>query len=325
MLSIIIVNYKSLKVLPNCLRSIFNQPAGNRSEVIVVDNASGDNSRQIILDEFPSVKWLQLDYNAGFARANNAGIKMSAGDTVLLLNSDTIVVDNAVNDCYHLFSSSKYVACGVHLLNSDGSAQISGNYFMPGSLNNLLPLPVVGALVKGIGNFFKVRKPHVPDAQQPVEVDWINGAYLMVKKSVIDKAGMMDEDFFLYAEEAEWCYRVKRFGKLVIYGQFKVIHLQGESSNTAFASQSAGYSNLFDKKGFQIMLSNFVRIRKQNGVFWFILQLLIYTITIFFFFISCLFRRGNFLEFRGYCKNVFRLWSYAGKIIANKPYFYKAL
>ena len=325
MLSIIIINYKTPALLYNCIESIYGQNTGNPHEIIVIDNASGDDSKEIIHKKFPAVNWLQMDYNAGFARANNAGIKYSTGDTVLLLNSDTVVVDNAINDCYKLFTSSQYIACGVQLLNRDGSAQISGNYFMTGSLNNLLPLPVLGSLVRFAGKMFKVRKPHVPDAHKPVEVDWINGAFLMVKKSSIEKAGLMDEDFFLYAEEAEWCWRLKKFGKLVIYGQCKVLHLQGESSNTAFSSQSKGYSGLFDNKGFQIMLSNFVRIRKQNGIFWFLFQLLAYTVNIIFFFLASLFQLYRFKYFKGYCRNVIRLWSYSGKIIANKPYFYKVL
>lgn len=325
MLSIIIINYKTPALLSDCIHSIYQQRGNDLYEVIVVDNASGDNSRDIIIGKFPRVKWLQMHYNAGFARANNAGIKNSTGDTVLLLNSDTVIVNNAVSDCYSLFFSSPYVACGVQLLNADGSAQISGNYFMTGSLNNLLPLPVIGSLVKSAGNLFSVGKPHVPDSDRPVEVDWINGAFLMVKKSFIEKAGLMDEDFFLYAEEAEWCHRLRKFGKLVIYGQLKVIHLQGASSNTAFSSQTQGYSNLFDEKGFQIMLSNFVRIRKQNGIFWFIFQLLIYTVNIILFFVAGLFQPGKLRFLRGYSGNVFRLWSYFGKIIANKPYFYKVL
>jgi GT2 family glycosyltransferase len=325
MLSIIIINYKTPRLLSDCLDSVYKQTTIIPFEIIVVDNASEDNSKEIILAKFPSVKWLQLDYNAGFARANNAGIKNAAGDIVLLLNSDTVVINNAINDCYELFSASDYVACGVQLLNRDGSPQISGNYFMPGSLNNLLPLPVLGGLTRTLGNLFKIERPHVADANSVVEVDWINGAFLMVKKSVLDSAGLMDEDFFLYAEEAEWCYRIKKFGNLVIYGQFKVLHLQGKSSNTAFSSKSHGYSNLFDKKGFQIMLSNFVRIRKQNGVFWYLFQLVAYTINVIPFFFVSLFRPKRLADAGNYAVNVFKLWSYSGKILSNKPYFYKVL
>jgi GT2 family glycosyltransferase len=332
MLSIIIVNYKTPQLLADCLTSVFQQSSDISFEVLVVDNASEDHSRELINELFPLIKWIQLDYNAGFARANNAGIRSSSGDTILLLNSDTIILENALNDCYKVLSDSHYVACGVQLLNRDGTPQISGNYFMTGGLNNLLPLPYLGPLIKKAGDIFKVRKPHIPDANEPVEVDWINGAFLMVKKSAIEKAGLMDEDFFLYAEEAEWCYRLGKVGKLVIYGQFKVIHLQGESSNAAFASTSEGYSNLYDKKGLQIMISNFVRIRKQFGTGWFLFQLIIYSINIPVFLIATVFRwlfsnklKEELILVKKYAHNVVVVWSYSNEILMNRPYFYKIL
>jgi GT2 family glycosyltransferase len=273
-----------------------------------------------------------MDYNAGFARANNEGIRQSRGNIVLLLNSDTLVEEGAIDGCYRLFADSDYVACGVQLLNSDRSPQISGNFFMKGGLNYLLPLPYMGAWVKKMGNLFKVDKPNVPNADSLVEVDWINGAYLMVKKAAVEKAGLMDEDFFLYAEEVEWCGRLRRLGKLCIYGQFHVVHLQGASANATFGSEGAGYYNLFDRKGLQIMLSNFVRIRKQFGVFWFLLQLAFYILEIPVFFVGVfvcrLSRRPDhysFAQFRQYGKNVGRVIAKSGIIIRNKPYFYKVL
>jgi GT2 family glycosyltransferase len=295
--------------------------------VIVVDNASQDNSKEFILGQYPSVRWVSMTYNSGFARANNEGIRQSVGETVLLLNSDTLVVDNAIENCYTSFLNSAYVACGVQLLNADGSPQISGNYFMKGGLNNLLPLPYLGGVIKWFGNFLKIKKPHVPHADCEIEVDWINGAYLMVKKSAIENAGLMDEDFFLYAEESEWCYRIKRYGKLVIYGQYKVVHLQGETSNTAFISSARGYSNLYDKKGLQIMLSNFVRIRKQYGLLWFLLHVLVYTINILFYLVVLLFKskRDDFRRFTKYSANVMRVWTYILKIASGRPFFYKIL
>jgi GT2 family glycosyltransferase len=320
-------------LLANCLASVYQHTNGVAFEVVVVDNNSGDNSRAVVESAFPEVRWIQLSYNAGFARANNEGIRQSSGHTVLLLNSDTLANDNAIGNCFEAFASSSYVACGVQLLNADGSPQISGNYFMRGSLNNLLPLPYLGAILKFSGNLFRIQKPHVPNATDAIEVDWINGAFLMVKKAAIDQVGPMDEDFFLYAEEAEWCHRLKKAGKLAIFGQYKVVHLQGQTSNDTFNSKSEGYYNLYDKKGLQIMLSNFVRIRKQFGVGWFLFHMLVCTLEIPVYFI------GIFLEaiftvsspgkdlrnFAGYCKNMLRLWSFAGKIIFNKPTFYKVL
>lgn len=332
-ISIIIVNYKTPQLLVDCLRTVFTGSETVPTEVIVVDNASGDNSKEIVTGAFPQVKWIQLTYNAGFARANNEGIRQSTGDVVLLLNSDTLNVDGAIENCYRQFVASDYVACGVQLLNADGSAQISGNYFMKGGLNYLLPLPYLGQFIKWLGNKVKVEKPNVPDSSVLVEVDWINGAFLMVKKTAIDKAGLLDEDFFLYAEEAEWCSRIHKTGKLCIYGQYKVIHLQGESANEAFGSSGKGYYNLYDRKGLQIMLSNFVRIRKQFGAGWYLVQLAFYTFAIPLFYIAgfidnLLRLRNPFAHFTmatQFAVNVARIWRFTPAILANKPYFYKVL
>jgi GT2 family glycosyltransferase len=332
-LSIIIVNYKTPGLLTDCLQTVYAQTKWPAFEVIVVDNASGDNSREIVTAAFPQVKWVQLSYNAGFARGNNEGIRQSTGDVVLLLNSDTLNVDDAIGKCYRQFIASDYVACGVQLLWGDRSPQISGNYFMTGGLNYLLPLPYLGGFIKWLGELVKVRKPNLPDSNAPVEVDWINGAFLMVKKTAIEKAGLLDDDFFLYAEEAEWCSRLRKTGKLCIYGQYNVIHLLGESANEAFGSTSKGYANLFDRKGLQIMLSNFVRIRKQFGAGWYLFQLAGYTFNIPVFFICSFFEnlvqvRNPFRDFHlaaRFARNVFRLWRFVPVILSNKPYFYKVL
>ena len=332
-LSIIIVNYKTPGLVIDCLRTVYEQGGGLDFEVIVIDNASGDDSRERILRAFPDVRWSDMGYNAGFARANNAGIRMSQGDTVLLLNSDTLVEGGAITRCYELFAASSYVACGVQLLNADRTPQISGNFFMKGGLNYLLPLPYLGAVIKRAGELFKVDKPNVPEADALVQVDWINGAFLMVKKVAIEKAGLMDEDFFLYAEEAEWCGRLRKLGKLCIYGQLHVIHLQGASANETFGSEGKGYYNLYDRKGLQIMLSTFVRIRKQFGSGWFLVLLAFYLLEVPVFLagvlLSRLFRgrrsRYTFNQFRQYCKNFMTVMGKTTIILRNKPYFYKVL
>ena len=330
-LSILIVNYKTPALVIDCLRTVYDQTGGIGFEVIVIDNDSADNSRELVLAAYPDVKWIQMGYNAGFARANNEGIRRSAGDSVLLLNSDTLVQDGAIEKCCREFATSPFVACGVQLLNSDGTPQISGNFFMKGGLNYLLPLPYLGPLVKRAGDLFKVAKPNVPDARDLVEVDWVNGAFLMVKRLAIEKAGLMDEDFFLYAEEAEWCGRLRRVGQIAVYGQYHVVHLQGASANETFGSEGKGYYNLFDRKGLQIMLSNFVRIRKQFGIGWFLFQLLFYLADIPVFFLAVLLSpltgksRYSWKQFRGYSVNLGRVCAKAIRILMNKPYFYKVL
>lgn len=332
-LSIIIVNYNTPALVIDCLDSVYTHTTKINFEVIVVDNHSQDNSRQWILEKFPQVRWIQMDYNAGFARANNEGIRIAAGDMVLLLNSDTICDAPAIEKCVLQFANDEYVACGVQLKNADGSPQISGNYFVRGGLNNLLILPYTGAFVKWMAGLFHVSKPHILDAKDVVEVDWINGAFLMVKKDVIVKAGLLDEDFFLYAEEAEWCSRLRKHGKCCIYGQFQIIHLQGETATATFETKQKGYKLLHGRKGLQIMLSNFVRIRKQFGAGWYIVQMLLFTLEVPIYFVARLL--ANIFRFRGifdgyvtgagFAKNVVRLWSYAGKILSGRPYFYKVI
>jgi len=332
-LSIIIVNYKSAQLVLDCLGTLHASGEEQPFEVLVVDNASGDDSRTRIQGAFPAIKWIDMGYNSGFARANNEGIRQSAGDAVLLLNGDTLPRAEAVNACCRRLLSSSYVAAGVQLLNADGSPQISGMYVMKGGLNYLLPLPYLGKLIKKMGEWAKVEKPHVPDSSGRVDVDWINGAFLMVKKSAIAAAGMLDEDFFLYAEEAEWCGRLRQTGPLCIYGDLRVIHLQGETANQTFGSKGKGYYNFFDRKGCQIMLSNFVRIRKQFGIGWFLLQLFFYVAEIPVFFLGVLlapFRgrapvRYTWTQLGQYCRNVGVILGKSPAIIRNKPYFYKVL
>lgn len=330
-LSIIIINYKSTQLVCDCLQSIYAQNTLINFEIIVVDNHSEDESKEKITGSFPQVIWTQMNYNSGFARANNEGIRKSSGNVVLLLNPDTIIENNAIERCYNTFFSSQYIACGVQLLNPDRSPQIAGNYAMRGGLNYLLPLPYIGFFLKSIATFFKIAKPNVPKASGTVEVDWINGAFLMVKKEGIQKAGLLDEDFFLYAEEAEWCSRLRKVGKLCIYGEINITHLQGETSNETFGSSGKGYMNLFDRKGRQIMLSNLVRIRKEFGVGWFLIILSVYAFEIPVFFIGVLIskiffsKRHSFLQTKNYAENIFSIINLSPKIISNKPFFYKVL
>ncbi len=329
MLSILIINFRTAQLTIDCIRSVKQHTSGIDYEIIVVDNASGDNSEMLIQSAFPDVKVFQYGSNAGFARANNKAMELAKGDTYLLLNSDTLAHDNAIGNSYLDFFSGKYGACGVQLLNADGSPQISGNYFMKGSINLWLSIPYVGSMLKALGELTKVKKPNVPDSDAPVEVDWINGAFLMVKKEVVDRVGKMDEEFFLYAEESEWCYRIRKFYKLCIFGQYKITHLVGASSKTAFDSNSNGYTNIFDKKGFQFLLSNFVRIFKQHGKAWFYLHLVVFTLSIpivyFGSFISSRNRKEKLAQSKGLSNNVGKLWSYAGTITSGKPHFYKVL
>lgn len=332
-LSVIIVNYNSHSLINDCIDTIVAQTRATTYEVIVVDNQSAAGSLQQIIARHPFIKPIEMGYNAGFSRANNAGLRAATGDLLLLLNPDTLILDGALDKCVARFATSEFAACGVQQLNADRSNQISGNYFMKGGLNHLLPLPYWGKVLRWVAFRMKTKVPNVQQASSIHEVDWISGAYLMIKRSTLEKAGFMDEDFFLYAEEVEWCSRIKRIGKLAIFGDINIVHLQGETTGQAFDSAEKGYQGLFDRMALQMMLSNHVRVRKQFGVLWFLILLLNYTFAIPVFFtgsiLENLFKGRNPFRYMpqvwGLTKNVLHLWRYSAVIVRNKPHFYKVL
>jgi GT2 family glycosyltransferase len=330
-LSIIIVNYKSAQLVLDCITSVYEQTKEISFEIILVDNNSGDNCEQLISAQYPQVKWLQTGYNAGFARANNAGIRIANGNAILLLNSDTIILNGALDKTIALFKNDTVIGCGVQLLNTDGSHQISGAHFVTGGLNYLLPLPYLGKLIRTLGYTLKARVPSITQVTNRQEVDWVVGAFLLAKKTAIDKAGLLDEDFFMYAEEIEWCSRLRKQGKIVLYSQPQVIHIGGATSNTVYNTTEADNSkNLWNRKGRQIMLSMFVRTRKQYGIGWYLFSLLVFIWGIPIFAIGLLIEKtikGANAKYQwrnviDYSNNVWCLIQHTPKIIANKPYFY---
>jgi GT2 family glycosyltransferase len=330
-LSIIIVNYHSSDLIVQCLRSVYQFNDVSLFEIIIIDNSSDLAGKTTITSQFPLVKWIDMGYNAGFARANNAGMKAAKGDTFLLLNPDTLAVDNSIERCYQRLKRCGYIAAGVQLLDEGGQPQISGSFFVKGGLNHLLPIPYWGGFIRWLGYKAKSKVPGIQVAKSIEEVDWISGAFLMVKRSVVEQAGMMDEDFFLYGEEVEWCSRLKNAGKLCLFGDLKIIHLEGASINKSQDVQEKGYYNLYDKKGLQLMVSNHLRVRKQYGTGWFLFLLLNYTWGTFFYFLSSTLHRlfslrnplGEWKRVGAFAGNVLHVWKLSPTIIRNQPHFYK--
>lgn len=334
LLSIIIVNYNSGALLLDCLQSaeldLFDL---DKVEWIIVDNSSNTGDKKLITTAFPMVQWVDMGYNAGFARANNQGIELSKGQLVLLLNPDTLLKPGVLLATAHELIQSNLIAAGVQLVHLDGQPQFSASNFMMGGLNHLLPLPYWGDFIKSVATLFIKEKPALIQATNYTEVDWISGAFLMVKKEAIQKAGMLDPEFFLYAEEVEWCARLGKFGKMAVFGNYSIVHLIGQSIQEASNAKDNSYTNLTDKKGLQLMVSNHLRIRKQYGVFWFLIQLINYTWTVPFYLIigivDSILQGRNPLSiiqpWWGFTKNILELWLIAPIMIARKPHFYKYL
>ncbi|MBP6145472.1 MAG: glycosyltransferase [Sediminibacterium sp.] len=334
LLSIIIVNYNSGALLLDCLQSaeldLFDL---DKVEWIIVDNSNNTGDKNLITTAFPMVQWVDMGYNAGFARANNQGIELSKGQLVLLLNPDTLLKPGVLLATAHELIQSNLIAAGVQLVHLDGQPQFSASNFMMGGLNHLLPLPYWGAFIKSAASLFIKEKPALIQAANYTEVDWISGAFLMVKKEAIQKAGMLDPEFFLYAEEVEWCARLGKFGKMAVFGNYSIVHLIGQSIQEASNAEDNSYTNLTDKKGLQLMVSNHLRIRKQYGVLWFLFQLLNYTWTVPVYLIlgivDTIWKRKSLVQmiqsWGGFTKNIVELWLVTPIIIARKPHFYKYL
>jgi GT2 family glycosyltransferase len=331
--SIIIINYKSTQLVLDCVESVYQQTQQYDFEIILVDNNSQDDCEEKVLSKYKDTRWLQMGYNAGFARANNAGIEIAKGEYVLLLNADTIILDKAIDKSTTLLKQQPdAIGCGVQLLNTDGTTQISGAHVIKGGLNTLLPLPYLGRFIRYLGYRFKSTIPSVQTFADKIEVDWIVGAYMLVKREILPKSGLLDSDFFMYAEEIEWCSRLRKQGKLYLFEAPKVTHIGGGTSSDYYnTTENENGKNLWNKKGRQIIISTLVRIRKQFGILWFLIIIGTYVFEIPVFFICLLIdklirwkkAKYSWTNWIGYTKNIGVLLRYFFKILINKPYFYK--
>ena len=225
MLSIIIVSWNTREALLNCLNAIYRTIKDISFEVFVIDNASEDNSQEAVKDFFPSVKLIENRENLGFAKANNQALKLMKGEYALLLNSDTITTDGAITKILRFMELNRNVGiCGGQLLNKDGTKQRSfDNISTPlTALINNVVLRIIFPK-KYLGRKCKFDKP--------VEVESIIGACMMVRKKAIDEVGLMDENFFFYYEDMDWCYRMKKGGwNISFYPDAFIYHIRGESS-----------------------------------------------------------------------------------------------
>jgi len=223
-LTIIIVNYNSGKGLRKCLNSIFANRQGPAVEVIVIDNRSSDGSESIIKSYFRHVQLIKNPENLGFSKACNQGFKLSNGDYVLFLNPDTIIKNDALQQCLQFMNSNPTVGLlGPKLLNMDGTCQPSCADFPflhKLFLDHLLRNKFLGDSIRN--NFLLKYWAH----DEIRDVDWVLGAFMLTRSVLIKHLGGFDECFFLYGEDLELCYRIKRAGwKVVFFPYAEVFHL----------------------------------------------------------------------------------------------------
>jgi GT2 family glycosyltransferase len=226
-LSIIIVNWNTKEFLLPCVRSIFENEQRMGWEVVVVDNGSKDGSADEIRETFPFVNLIENERNLGFSKAINQGLQKASGRYALLLNPDIQVKDGAIERLVSFMDAHSDVGvAGAQLLNSDGSKQNSIANF-PSLATELLNKSLLRWLFPKKFPGKEIRY------SGPVEVDSVIGACMMVRRDALDWVGLLDEDYFLFLEETDWCYRMKRAGwKIYHVPQAEVYHFQGKSAET---------------------------------------------------------------------------------------------
>ena len=257
-LSVIIVNWNAKSLLDQSLSSVYSCITENFPlEVFVVDNGSSDGSPGMVKEKFPAVKLIENRKNLGFARANNQAIVKSSGKYVLLLNSDVIVLDKALEKTVTFLESHPEAgAVGCKLLNQDGTLQHSCYNFGSLTRSVISSLGLDQTIFRNISKFQSLLKDWSHDKVR--EVDYVRGAFLMLRKKSIEHVGLLDERFFMYAEEADICYRLKKAGwKVYFFPGAEVIHLRGRSSNSiGLRAQS------------QRLLSRILFFRKWHGLLY---------------------------------------------------------
>ncbi len=230
-LSIIIVNYNVKAFLQNCLLSIQKALDHIPSEIIVVDNASDDGSVEIIKKNFPHITLIESPANLGFSKANNIGLKLAKGKYICLINPDTIVEENTFLEMIKFMeSNSEAGLAGCKILNPDGTFQLA--------CRRSFPTPWVAfTKIVGLSKIFPKSKLFAKynltylDENQTYEVDAVSGSFMFLRREVYEKIGGLDETFFMYGEDLDYCYRVKEAGYKVYYvHSTKIIHFKGEST-----------------------------------------------------------------------------------------------
>lgn len=249
--SIVIVSWNTCDILRNCLESVYSETKDVHFEVIVVDNGSTDDSVAMVKQDFPQVVLIENQENRGFAAANNQGMAIAKGRYVLLLNSDTVVLGNAVIKTV-VFSDShpKAGIVGCQVLNPDKFLQPTC-FMFPSVLNMFLSSSYLYKLFPRT-KFFGRELMSWWNRDDVREVDAVTGCFMMVRREAIEQVGLMDEQFFMYGEETDWCYRFKKAGwEIMFTPEPQIIHLGGASSKSVRAEmilQTRASILLFFKK-----------------------------------------------------------------------------
>ena len=226
-LSIIIVSYNARADLERCLAALTSAPPSVSHEIVVIDNQSTDGSAQAAKAQ-RGIRVIEADSNLGFARANNVGIRETSGANLLLLNSDTVVPPGAIDRLVaELARRTDVAVIAPRLVDSTGRAELSFGRMM-GPWNELRQKILVGAQARGIGLAIRFVERATRREQSP---DWVSGACLMVRRSDAEAVGLLDERYFMYAEDVDFCASIRARGRKILFWPLaEVVHVRGRSA-----------------------------------------------------------------------------------------------
>ena len=255
-LSVVIVNWNTRDILHECLSSIARETALPH-EVIVVDNASTDGSAEMVRSSHPHVTLITNVQNHGFAAANNQGLRIARGRKVLLLNPDTIVLDGAIDRIADWLDAHPDVGCvGCQVMEDETTIQRT-SFADPGPLN--LALVEFGIQRMAPRHRIFGRSEYGDwDRRSQRDVDVVSGMFMMVPRHVLDQVGLLDEAFFVYSEEADWCRRIRDAGwRCVFVPEARILHLDGGGKST---------TQIRSRMHVQMQKSKMVYLRKHFGL-----------------------------------------------------------
>ena len=240
-ISFIIVNWNTRDILIDCLNSIYKTVTDIDREIYVVDNNSTDGSQDAVKNGFSDVKLIENKTNTGFAHANNQALSVMQGRFAVLLNSDAVLQEGAIKSLLNFMNNTPEAGiAGVQLLNKDGSRQNSIDNF---------PSLETEILNKSILRLISPNKypSKARGYNAPIEVDSVIGACMIVRKEAMEDAGFLDEDYFIFLEETDWCFRMHKKGwKIFHVPDSRVFHLSGHSKKkTPGESQIEYYKSLY--------------------------------------------------------------------------------
>ncbi len=230
-ISVIIVNYNVKYYLEQCLCSVLKALRGLEAEVYVVDNHSRDGSVDYLRKRFRSVRFVASNHNLGFSRANNLAIRRSKGEYVLLLNPDTIVGEDVIDESLRFMDAHPDAGgLGVKMLKCDGDKAMESRRGLPSPLTALYKMCGLCARYPSSRRFGKYYMSYLP-WDEPAQIEVISGAYCLLRREALDKVGLLDEDFFMYGEDIDLSYRLLKGGYKNWYLPVSILHYKGESTH----------------------------------------------------------------------------------------------